>query len=153
MSRSNRETGEHPWEGWSVPVRNVIEQGAVRKFAEAIGDANPVYRDTEFAASTRHGKLQAPPTFAQTFDYGPLSGAPLSEAGLIHGEQSFQFARPLFVGDELWCSRRLADVTTRTAAGVRMTYYVIEQMGADGSGQRVFTARLTVIRRGEEEMT
>lgn len=34
---------------WSTAVPNVVERGAVRKFADAIGDANPVYRDDEAA--------------------------------------------------------------------------------------------------------
>lgn len=147
---SRRGTDEGAADNWSEPVKNVVEQGAVRKFADAIGDASPLYRDADFAATTRRKRVQAPPTFACTFDYGTLPDVSFAEAGLIHGEQSFQFARPLFVGDELWCSQRLAGVTTRTAGGVSMTYYVIEQMGADASGQSVFTARMTVIRRMAE---
>ena len=29
----------------SIPVKNVVERGAVRKFAEAIGDTAPIYVD------------------------------------------------------------------------------------------------------------
>lgn len=131
----------------SIPVRNVIEQGAVRKFADAIGDPNPLYRDVDFALQTRRKRVQAPPTFACTFDYGVLDGVPLDEAGLIHGEQSFHFFRPLFVGDELWCSQRLENVTTRTVDGVATTYHVVLQTGRDAGGKTVFTARTLIIRR------
>lgn len=148
MSRTVPGTDQGHEGNWSIPVKNVIEQGAVRKFADAIGDANPLYRDVDFARHTRRKRVQAPPTFACTLDYGVLAGVSLSEAGLIHGEQSFRFARPLFVGDELWCSQRLEDVTTRTVAGVATTYHVVLQTGVDGDGETVFTARTTVIRRG-----
>ena len=33
----------------SVPVKNEVEKGAIRKFAEAIGDPNPLYHDEAYA--------------------------------------------------------------------------------------------------------
>ncbi|MBA4116191.1 MAG: MaoC family dehydratase N-terminal domain-containing protein, partial [Rubrobacter sp.] len=56
----------------SEPVMNVVEKGAVRKFAEAIGDLNPLYMDEEVAKASRYGRLIAPPTFPRTFDYGEI---------------------------------------------------------------------------------
>ena len=39
----------------------------IRNWAEAIGDANPVYTDAEFAARSVHGGLVAPPAMAQVW--------------------------------------------------------------------------------------
>ncbi|MBA3474210.1 MAG: MaoC family dehydratase N-terminal domain-containing protein, partial [Rubrobacter sp.] len=41
----------------SEPVTNVVEKGAVKKFAEAIGDPNPLYVDEEAAKASRYGAL------------------------------------------------------------------------------------------------
>lgn len=38
-----------------------IESSAIRNFLEAVEDGNPVYWDEEFAATTRFGRLIAPP--------------------------------------------------------------------------------------------
>ncbi|MGM9949347.1 MAG: MaoC family dehydratase N-terminal domain-containing protein, partial [Lysinibacillus sp.] len=46
----------------SIPVKNVVERGAVRKFAEATGDSAPIYVDEEAGAASRYGRNIAPPT-------------------------------------------------------------------------------------------
>ncbi len=134
---------------WSTPVLNVVEKGAVRKFADAIGDPNPIYRDEAYAATTRFGRIVAPPTFSRTFDYGALPGCELEQDGLIHGEQTFHYHRPLFVGDELLCSFRLADMSFRTSADGKMVFLIYEQRGVTKVGEEVFTERMTVISREE----
>lgn len=136
---------------WSAAVLNTIEEAAVRRFADAIGDPNPLWRDPQFAASTRHKRIQAPPTFARTFDYGRLEGFLEAVDGLIHGEQSFHFNSPLFVGDSVRCSQRVASVSARTAGGAQTTFYVLEQKGESVDGTLVFTAKMTVLRRGEAD--
>lgn len=135
------------WIGiWSEPVQNVVEAGAVRRFADAIGDPNPMFRDEGFARGTRRGRMLAPPTFAATFDYGEIRGLSVKEDGLIHGEQSFRFERPIYVGDKLYCSHRLADVSVRRGGIGKMTFLVFEQKGEGEDGLPVFTGRMTAIR-------
>ena len=45
------------------PTTVEVEKGAVRKFARAIGETNPLYYDEAYAATTRFGGIVAPPTF------------------------------------------------------------------------------------------
>ncbi|MHB1626787.1 MAG: MaoC family dehydratase N-terminal domain-containing protein [Bacilli bacterium] len=132
---------------WSQPVANVVERGAVRKFADAIGDPNPLYRDEEYARGTRFGRLIAPPTFCRTFDFGIIEGLDIAQEGLIHGEQSFHFERPIYVGEELWCSECLADTYTRSGGSGKMTFLILEQKGETKGGELVFTSRANVIRK------
>lgn len=40
-----------------------VEKGALRKFADAVGDRNPLYWDDEYARNSRFGTLIAPPGF------------------------------------------------------------------------------------------
>ena len=132
---------------WSVPVNNVIEWGAVRKFAMAIGDHNPNYFDEQTAKHNHYGHLIAPPTFAVSLDYGVLPSGGFDFTGMIHSEQSFSTVRPLFVGETVACSVRLADRTARKAGPVQMTFYVFEQQATASDGTVVCTARMTVIKR------
>jgi acyl dehydratase len=100
----------------SEPVRNTVERGAVRRFAEAIADPSPLYVDEEAAARSRYGRIIAPPTFPRTFDYGRIEGLELPPAGLIHGEFRIAYERPLLVGEELLCRMELKDSYDKRAA-------------------------------------
>ena len=130
---------------WSTPVENWIEKGAVRKFAEAIGDTNPLYVDETYAKNARHGRLVAPPTFMRTLDYGVVEGLNVPSEGLIHGEQQFHYERPLFVGETVWCSYRLAETYSRSGSLGKMTFLIFEEKGVTPQGETVFTSKSTVI--------
>ncbi|MEJ7819826.1 MAG: MaoC family dehydratase N-terminal domain-containing protein [Rubrobacteraceae bacterium] len=46
--------------GWrSEAVKNLVERGAVRKFAEAIAEGSPLYVDEGAARGSRYGRLLA----------------------------------------------------------------------------------------------
>ena len=130
---------------WSEPVRNVIEEGAVRKFADATCDPNLLYRDAEYASKTRHRRRIAPPTFSCTLSYGVVEGLQIREEGLIHGEQTFHFERPLYIGEEIYCSTRLADAYSRSGGNGKLTFLIYEQKGETAEGELIFTARMNVI--------
>ncbi len=130
---------------WSTPVENWIERGAVRKFAEAIGDPNPLYVDETYAKKSRHGRLIAPPTFARTLDYGVIDGLVIPTEGLIHGEQQFHFERPLYVGETIWCSYRLGESYSRSGSLGKMIFLIFEEKGVTSQGEILFTSRSTVI--------
>ena len=50
----------------SEPKLLEVEKGAIIKFAEAIGDDNPVYSDEAAARASQYGGLIAPPTFLRS---------------------------------------------------------------------------------------
>ncbi|SFU53475.1 MaoC family dehydratase N-terminal domain-containing protein [Alicyclobacillus macrosporangiidus] len=127
----------------SEPVKNEIEKGAIRKFAEAIGDPNPLYRD-EAAAG---GRLVAPPTFSRTLDYGRVPGLELPRAGLIHAGQEFEYFRPIYSGDVLYCHTRLVDVFEKQGKLGRMVFLVFEMEARDQDGNPVVRQKSTVICR------
>jgi len=47
----------------SSPLENDIEKGAIRRFAEAIEDSNPIYTDENYAKKLNYRNIVAPPTF------------------------------------------------------------------------------------------
>ncbi|MDR6225686.1 MaoC family dehydratase N-terminal domain-containing protein [Desmospora profundinema] len=125
--------------------RNVVEEGAVRKFVEAIGDFSPLYLDEVKAKNSRYGKRIAPPTFPITFRYGSIEGLPLPESGLIHGDQRFEYQRPLFVGEEVLCSLMLKDAFEKKGKSGSLHFLVFDRIGKDPDGGHIFTACSTVI--------
>ena len=50
----------------SSPFTTDVEKGAIIKFAQAIGDENPIFNDEAEARKSKYGGLVAPPTFLRS---------------------------------------------------------------------------------------
>ena len=137
----------------SPPTLNEVEKGAIRRFAEAIGDYNPIYYDEEYARASGYPTIVAPPTFPASFhssaDLRELLGVGIKS--LLHAEQSFEYERPIFAGDRIFVATRVADVLERTGPAGKMDVAVIEDEGRDAEGNLVFRARRTLIVRAAKE--
>lgn len=131
--------------GRSEPVKNLVERGAVRKFAEAIADPNPLYVDEAVAKRSRYGRLLVPPTFPRTFDYGRIEGLKLPSAGMIHGEFYISYERPLFVGEEVLCRMQLQNSYDRQGRKGLLGFLVFERTGESPDGGRIFTMNDVVV--------
>ena len=134
----------------SLPARNAIEAGAVRRFAEAIGDPNPLWVDEAFAAAARWGGPIAPPTFAVSLRVGSNAreGLPIDLKKILHGEMEFEYFRPLRVGETITCSAEIVDFYTKEGKSGAMDFLVTEIRGLDEKQELVYKTRsTTVIRR------
>jgi acyl dehydratase len=139
----------------SPPTLNEVEKGAIRRFAEALGDYNPIYYDEEYARALGFPTIVAPPTFPASFhsaaDLRELLGVGIKS--LLHAEQTFEYERPILAGDRIYVSTRVAEVLERQGPGGRMDVAVIEDEGRDEEGKRVFSARRTLVVRASREGT
>ncbi|MCJ7833134.1 MAG: MaoC family dehydratase N-terminal domain-containing protein, partial [Deltaproteobacteria bacterium] len=45
------------------PFHTLVCSDTIRHFVDGVGDVNPLYRDPEYAAKTRYGRLVAPPSW------------------------------------------------------------------------------------------
>jgi acyl dehydratase len=72
---------------------------AILRFAEGIGDDNPLWTDQEYAASGPFGEIVAPPSFI----FACLGGIQVGWPGLggFHAETDITFHRPIRVGDKI----------------------------------------------------
>jgi acyl dehydratase len=129
----------------SNKVKNVVERGAVKKFAEAIGDLHPIYFDEETGRNSRYKNNIAPPTFPRTFDYGVIEGLNLPNKGLIHGEQTFHYKRPLVVGEELLCYSEVKKYFEKKGNFGEMGFLVLESFGEDLAGNVIVSSTSTVV--------
>ncbi|KEO82619.1 MaoC family dehydratase N-terminal domain-containing protein [Tumebacillus flagellatus] len=126
----------------STPVANDVERGAIRKFAEAIGDPNPLYRTGDAS-----GRVVAPPTFSLTLDHGKLEGFDLKTDGLIHGEQEFNYGKPMYAGDVISSSMKVTDVYEKTGKSGKMTFVTLEQTGINQHGETCYHNIMKIIIR------
>src|SRR5690349_14896865 len=72
---------------------------AILRFAEGIGDDNPLWTDAEYAASTRFGGIVAPPSFI----FACLGSIQVGWPGLggFHAETTVNFERPIRLDDKV----------------------------------------------------
>ena len=129
----------------SDPVTNVFEKGAVRKFAEAIGDPNPLYVDEEAAEASRYGALIVPPTFPRAFEYGEVEGLGPPGQGYIHGEHRIRYERPLFVGEEVRCYVEVKDYYEKDGREGALGFLISERAGESPEGERIFAMLDTAV--------
>ena len=133
----------------SEPVVHDVERGAIRRFAEAVGDPNPIYVDDEAARQAGYPAVVAPPTFpfVLTVNERFRHSLDLGTRSLLHGEQQFDYARPIVAGDRITVKSRVADVQERAGGSGPMDILVLEDEGRDAQGALVFKARSTLVLR------
>jgi acyl dehydratase len=129
----------------SAKVKNTVEKGAVRKFAEAIGDPAPIYLEEDAGRRSRYKSNIAPPTFPVTFNYGEVPGLSLPSKGLIHGEETYHYNRPLRVGEEVYCYTEIKDYYEKSGNNGEMGFLVTNRFGEDVNGKLLFTEERVII--------
>jgi acyl dehydratase len=128
----------------------VVERDAVNRFVEAIGEQDPIYRDPEAAKAAGYPEQVAPPTFVTVIQIMTSGQVVLDqELGLdysrvVHGEQSYRYERPLFVGDHIKATPRLSNIEAKKSN----EFLTTEAEVFDANGELVLTARSTLISRG-----
>ena len=126
----------------------------VAAFARALGDPNPLYVDAASARSGPFGTLVAPPTYPIAFMTQAMAGGMetflelgLNFMTLVHGEQEFEYARPIRAGETLTLTGRIADVYEKTGSSGTLDFVVLETEARDAGGGLVFFSRNTLISR------
>jgi acyl dehydratase len=135
----------------SEPTLHEVEKGAIRRFAEAIGDPNPLALDEAAARAAGHAGLVAPPTFAVTLGWSERfrHSLDLGTRAALHADSTIELARPIVAGDRIVVRSKVADVQERASASGPMDLIAIEDEGREEGGALVFRARSTfVLRRG-----
>ena len=128
-----------------------VTRGDIRRFAAAIGDTNPAYRDVAAAQALGYPDLIAPPTFLiTTSTSSDAAGGIISDPALgleyamvVHGEEKFEFHRPIRAGDLLDSVTTIADI--RDAGRNELMLLITE---VTSSGEKVATVSNTIVSRG-----
>ena len=145
-----------------------LERGPLTRFAEAVTDTSPVYRDLEAAKAAGFADIPVPPTY--WFSAAEFWGAfaedqppdavpeqnPMSEVmgelfrtgGLIlHGEQEYTYHRPVVAGERLTSETIVSDLYAKETGDRTMTFLVTETTYRDAHGEPVVTATMNLIHR------
>jgi acyl dehydratase len=127
-----------------------VSRVKIREFATAIGDTNPICHDKEAAVAAGHPDVVAPPTFPILFSLSSGGGV-LADPGLglnwamvVHGEQRFEYERPIYAGDELVCTSTITEIRS---VG-RNEFLTLRSDVTTTSGEPVCRSYNTIVERG-----
>ncbi len=123
-----------------------VETGKIREFARALFDRSPELCDPDHP----RGNL-APAIHTQItafYDAPPESYVDLGldYAFVLHGEQEYEFVRPVRAGDTLTGHTKIADIYEKPGKrGGTMTFVVFETHWRNQDGQECTVARMTLV--------
>jgi acyl dehydratase len=140
------------YEGRTFPATGPYEVSRVKiaEFADAIGDPARLYRDQAAAQAAGYPDVIAPPTFAIVISMassGQAIGDPelgINYAMVVHGDQRFEYARPLRAGD-LVTAQSTIETIREVGRNVLMT---TRTEISTVTGEHVCTAFSTLVERG-----
>jgi acyl dehydratase len=146
-----------------------VEREAIRRFADAVDDPNPLYWDEEYAKKSRYGSIIAPPGFLSSYWFSgrptkwPKRGEATSQAGrqlsdaltkagytnpaAIDAGIEYEFFYPVRAGDTITVSSMIKDIIEREGKTGKMAFVTTETTYINQNGDLVAKARGTSIQR------
>ena len=132
-----------------------VEEGAIQRYAQAIGDPNPLYNDIGYASKRKYGRLICPPGFngwpiktgrdllalAQSLIN---AGAP---PNLLDGGTEYEFFEPICAGDILTAITEIASISEKESKAGKMLFTTTETTLVNQNGDVVTKSRSTLINR------
>jgi acyl dehydratase len=132
----------------SVPVSYDVEKGAMRKFAEAIGDDDPIYSDEQAAQAAGFKTIVATPTFLCTFRAQELPDLKIQFGRVrLNGGNEYEYYQPIYAGDTITLTAKYSDVSERSGRTGSMVFVITELTFKNQHGEVVAKGRNTGIMR------
>ena len=134
-----------------------VEKGAIKRYADAVEDYNPLYFDEEYARNSKYGAIITPPGFfGWAVKPGPKGGLiqkgivdEMQQAGyfIMDGGCEFEFYRPIRAGDILVGQMKIAEMTEKEGRTGQMLFVITELTYTNQNGQLAAKRRQTLIGR------
>lgn len=140
------------------PLILKVEEGAIQRYAEAIGDPNPLYNDVEYARKSKYGRLICPPGFigwpvqgqpgalpgrtSEMADIFVKAGAPTN---VLDGGIEFEFFTTVGAGDILVSTTKVANITEHETRMGKTMFITTETSFVNQDGKVVLKSRATSI--------
>jgi acyl dehydratase len=136
----------------SEPSVYEIEKEPIRRWAESIGDRNPLYHDEEYAKAKGYDSLVAPPGFMGQYAFAVKRGkpAPMPEprrsfTTRLNGGSEYEFLKPIQAGDVITATSKVVDLFERKGRLGPMLFTVRETTYKNQKDEIVLKTRGTGI--------
>jgi acyl dehydratase len=129
-----------------------VSRVKIAEFADAIGDRNPAYRDRGAAQAVGYPDVIAPPTFPIVISMTSSRravmdpGLGLNYAMVVHGEQRFEYSRPITAGDVVTAEVTISDIREVGRNELITTQTQIRTV----EGEHICTVYTTLVERAGE---
>lgn len=141
-----------------------VEKESIRRFADAVGDPNPLYCDEEYARNSRYGSIIAPPGFiCSSWFTQPKSGTPSTDLrgevraalekagytnpGAVNVGDECDFFIPVRAGDTIAALPKIKEIRERESAKGKMVFTITEITYINQNGDLVAKTRGTLMQR------
>lgn len=132
----------------------------IKRFAQAIGETNPIHFDENYAKNTRYGAIIAPPLFCQTFTFDDVPSAQLPNDGspveidvpiparrTVGGGSSFEVFQRVKAGDRITVKSTLKDVYTKEGRSGTLYFIIVDTEFSNQKNELVARESATYIKR------
>lgn len=125
----------------------------IRRFAEAVGDLNPLYLDAEAAQAAGYSNIIAPPLFCMKMRGGRMRPDVPLEPGYasLHAGQDLEFVDEIYAGQTYTVTAKVAEAYEKTGRSGPMGFIVREVDIKDADGRVVVTLKERQIVRSAEK--
>ncbi len=138
-----------------------VNKPMIRHWCEAMEDGNPLYTDADYAAQSEYGGIIAPPQMVMSYTMPPLWPKPetkpdpfaraigmLQQAGyfgIIATTTSYEFFKPLKIGDRISIRTRLADVSEEKTTRLGIGYFITAQQTFENDGGEIVCIQMFTV--------
>ena len=125
-----------------------IEKGTIRRFAQALGDPNPLWQDEEYAAKSHFGGIIAPPTFALSIgleQFMEEMAASASFGTILNGGTDLECYQPIRPGDKIAVVTKIANVREREGKMGKMAFITFDTTYKNQKQEMVAHCRQMII--------
>ena len=109
------------------PTHARVEPGRFKYFLDTLGETNPVYRDAGAAKAAGFADRPIPPTYLFCLEmldnddrFALLDALKVEIGRVLHGEQTFVYRAPAYVGDELTFQSSVTGVQQKKGGALTM---------------------------------
>ena len=111
----------------------------IRRFAVAVGDPNPLYRDEEYAKKTRYGGIIAPPTMIFELVHNVEDEISEEDGGyldkvllpppltrLVRGGNEYEFFQAVRPTDKITVKRKVSQIREKQGKSGALVFVILE---------------------------
>jgi acyl dehydratase len=140
--------------------RHLVTALDIAKFAQAIGERNPIHFDPAAAQAAGHADVVAPPLFFQTMTYDPVAlellpadgspielDVPVPATRAMGGSSEYTLKRPARAGEWINVRSRLNDVQAKRGKSGPLYAIIVQTDFIDAGGTLVASETATYLKR------
>ena len=134
-----------------------VEIAKIREFSTSLLDDSPAYRSSAKAKAAGFKDMPVPVTFLVANAYAEpgqnglmaIMDAGIAKRGMmLHGEQEFEYLRPIYVGERLTVTNKIVDAYEKEGSrGGSMVFFVAESEFTGEDGKPAARTRMIIIER------